>query len=93
MSIHIVCPQCGKSLDVPDSRVGQTEMCSCGTAITIPSPESPIKPSAVHDENGSISEECTPILPTVTIRPTALTVMIVIAETLSAICRLERFTI
>lgn len=37
MSINVICPNCGKSYDVIDSRAGQTGKCECGSAIQIPS--------------------------------------------------------
>ncbi len=36
MAIHIVCPQCGKSYDVPEQRAGQKGRCQCGGEIVVP---------------------------------------------------------
>lgn len=46
MSISVICPQCGKSYDIPDSRAGQTGKCSCGATMTIPSPEGQVEAPA-----------------------------------------------
>lgn len=84
----VFCPHCGKSYDLPDSLVAPTEESPGEAAVAIPSHESPIQPSAVYDANGVVSEEFTPVIPAVIQRPTALSVMLVMIETLASILSL-----
>lgn len=47
MSTPVVCPQCGKSHNIPESRNWQAVKCICGATMPIPSSEGHIQPSAI----------------------------------------------
>ena len=71
MSISVVCPQCGKSYDIPETRAGQTGKCACGATMTIPSPKKEVEsPAAPWSQPVQPAQQPPPVEPRSPFGPT-----------------------